>query len=204
MASPRLLALGDIHGCLRALTTLALHVPFRPADTLVALGDYVNRGSNSAGVLDWFIAWNKQNHLVPLLGNHDWMMLQRRAVDSEVPDAHWTFLESDCRPWYESERHLFVHAGVDPALPMTEQDEQTLLWNKLEDRGPHVSGKRVICGHTSQRSGKPLDLGHTVCIDTRVYADGWLTCLDVATNAFWQANEQGATRSGTLAGGFAC
>ena len=51
---------------------------------------------------------------------------------------------------------------------------------------PHVSGKRAIVGHSSQKSGEILDLGHLVCIDTYCYGGGWLTALDVDTDEVWQ------------------
>jgi hypothetical protein len=50
--------------------------------------------------------------------------------------------------------------------------------------------------HTPQKSGHPLNLGHAICIDTWVYGDGWLTCLDTASGRYWQANEGGRTRTG--------
>jgi serine/threonine protein phosphatase 1 len=56
----------------------------------------------------------------------------------------------------------------------------------------------MICGHAEQRSGLPLVLERAICIDTWIYGDGWLTCLDVSTGEFWQANELGQTRSGCL------
>ena len=52
----RHLAVGDIHGCFKALTTLAAFVPFRADDVLITLGDYVDRGPDSYAVLDWLIA----------------------------------------------------------------------------------------------------------------------------------------------------
>ena len=55
----RYLAVGDIHGCFHALTTLAAYVPFRPDDLIITLGDYVNRGPNSFAVVDWLIARHK-------------------------------------------------------------------------------------------------------------------------------------------------
>jgi serine/threonine protein phosphatase 1 len=58
----------------------------------------------------------------------------------------------------------------------------------------------MVCGHTAQKSGLPRDHGHAVCIDTWVYGKGWLTCLDVATGEFWQANQRGQTRAGRLGG----
>ena len=58
----------------------------------------------------------------------------------------------------------------------------------------------MICGHTRQLSGLPRNLGATVCIDTGVYdRQGWLTCLDVATGRYWQANQQGRRRTAFLA-----
>jgi serine/threonine protein phosphatase 1 len=57
----------------------------------------------------------------------------------------------------------------------------------------------MVCGHTRQKSGRPLNLGTTVCIDTGIYEpDGWLTCLDVRTGRFWQANQLGTKRTGWL------
>jgi serine/threonine protein phosphatase 1 len=53
----------------------------------------------------------------------------------------------------------------------------------------------MVCGHTSQKSGVPLNVGHAVCIDTRVYGKGWLTCLDVTSGKVWQANQAGSVRT---------
>jgi hypothetical protein len=53
----------------------------------------------------------------------------------------------------------------------------------------------MICGHTAQKSGRPLNLAHAVCIDTFVYGDGWLTCLNVTTGQIWQANQRRQTRA---------
>jgi len=59
---------------------------------------------------------------------------------------------------------------------------------------PHCSGKIMVCGHTSQKSGVPLNLGHAICIDTWAYGKGWLTCLDVISGRVWQANQAGQQR----------
>jgi serine/threonine protein phosphatase 1 len=60
--------------------------------------------------------------------------------------------------------------------------------------GPHESGKTVIVGHTSQKSGEILDLGHLVCIDTYCHGGSWLTALEVTTGQVWQANRNGELR----------
>lgn len=221
----RTLAIGDIHGCLRSLDALLAAVKPRPDDLLVTLGDYVDRGPDSRGVLDRLIAMQAHGRLLPLLGNHDLMMLHARewgeagpvwlacggqqtllsygstnprATDLHlVPQSHWDFLEKACVNWYETDSHLFVHASVYPDLPMRDQPDAVLLWEKLSGPVAHFSGKVVVCGHTRQISGIPVSWGTTVCIDTGAYVPGgWLTCLDVNEGCYWQSNEKGELRAG--------
>jgi serine/threonine protein phosphatase 1 len=160
---------------------------------------------------------SKQCHLVPLLGNHDQMLLDVRSgkypiywlldiggtttLDSygpgrdldRIPDEHYEFLEG-CLDCHETDGHIFVHANYLPDLPMAEQPVGMLRWESLRDMtpGPHESGKTVIVGHTSQKKGEILDLGHLVCIDTYCYGGGWLTAFDVGTGEVWQADREGA------------
>ena len=117
---------------------------------------------------------------------------------ADIPDAHWHFLKSGTRGWYETPTHFFVHANAYPDYPLAEQPDYMLFWESLNDPSPHQSGKIMVCGHTPQKSGEPLNLGHTVCIDTGACKGGWLTCLDVGSGKFWQANQQGETRSDGL------
>jgi serine/threonine protein phosphatase 1 len=56
----------------------------------------------------------------------------------------------------------------------------------------------MICGHTTQKSGLPRNWGHAICIDTWVYGEGWLTCLDIQSGRLWQANKKGECRTGWL------
>lgn len=221
----RYLAIGDIHGYADVLRRLLDLV--RPAadDEIITLGDYVDRGPNSRGVLDLLIAFNKTGQLTALRGNHDFMMVEsKRSRDylsgwlscggretlrsygsslmegslNDVPEEHWEFLEEVCVDWHEIDTHFFVHAQANPFLPLDDQPLYLLHWEPLYDIAPHESGKIMICGHTKQRSGWPLNLGHAVCIDTWVYGNGWLTCMDVKTGKLWQANRQGEVREGWL------
>jgi serine/threonine protein phosphatase 1 len=222
----RILAIGDIHGSLTALDTLLKVVAPQPDDLIVTLGDYVDRGPDSRGVLDRLLALHATGRLIPLRGNHDELMLgARRGTEgrmwlgvggratlasygiavpevssfSTIPESHWHFLEHDCRDYYETETHFFVHANVYPDVPLAEQPTYILYWEKLFDPTPHVSGKIMVCGHTKQLSGVPLHFGHTICIDTGAYEpSGWLTCLDVRSERVWQANQKGESRDGWL------
>jgi serine/threonine protein phosphatase 1 len=63
---------------------------------------------------------------------------------------------------------------------------------------PHISGKRVICGHTPQPDGRIGLYQWGQCLDTDCCRGAWLTCLDVASGEYWQANEGGGTRGGNL------
>ena len=80
---------------------------------------------------------------------------------------------------------------------MDEQSVAMLRWESLKSftPGPHESGKRVIAGHSSQKSGEILDLGHLVCIDTFCYGGGWLTALEARTGEVWQADREGRMKT---------
>jgi serine/threonine protein phosphatase 1 len=221
---PRTIAIGDVHGCLKALEALIHAIEPRADDRIVMLGDYVDRGPDSRGVLDLLIGLRSKCRLVTILGNHDQMMLDAlkgghpydwfgcgglEALDSYgpgrnmalVPRKHVEFLES-CVPFHETETHIFVHANFYDDIPMSEQCDAMLRWESLGwlTPGPHQSGKRAILGHTSQISGEILDLGHLVCIDTFCYGGGWLTALEVFTEEVWQADREGRFRASGASG----
>src|SRR5262249_47793301 len=71
----RTIAIGDIHGCPDALAALLDAVAPGREDTVVTLGDYIDRGPDSRRVLDRLIALAGRCRLVPLLGNHEEALL---------------------------------------------------------------------------------------------------------------------------------
>ncbi len=218
---PRLLAIGDIHGCRGALDTLLGLVRPGTEDEVITLGDYIDRGPDSRGVIERLIALRQETQLISLRGNHEMMMQAVRAntgqatfewlinggdttLDSypaksldDIPAAHWKFID-ELLPHHETEHFLFGHANLDPFLPLTEQPGYLLFWEHLTREVIHISGKTFVCGHTPQRSGVPLQFPRTVCIDTAACRGGWLTCLDVLSGHCWQANESGETRESWL------
>lgn len=111
-----------------------------------------------------------------------------------IPPAHWEFFEN-CKDRFETGGWIFVHGQADPHLTLAEQSTRQLHWARFSiSQKPHISGKKVICGHTPQADGVPTDIGHTVCIDTYLYGGQWLTCMDVGNNRYFQANTLGETR----------
>jgi len=214
----RMIAIGDIHGCADALNALLEVVDPGGEDLVVTLGDYVDRGPNTRGVISQLLELGSRCQLIPLIGNHEAMMLD--AIRSNHPSSlefwlvnggeetlasygdpkdgipvdHLEFMMS-CRRYHETDTHLFVHANYDPESPLDQQTDQTLLWQHLSSiPAPHVSGKIVVVGHTPQLTGEVLDMGHMVCIDTFCFGSGWLTALDVASGEFWQVDKQGNVR----------
>lgn len=171
---------------------------------------------------------NRGGKLVALLGNHEQMMLWSRfdsvsqkswmssfvggdatlasyggnawrsARIVDVPDEHWDFIVNHTMRYHETETHIFVHASVAPEVAMSEQTDEILFWERFKDLAPHCSGKPVICGHTAQHDGLPKVAPHGVCIDTWAHGGGWLTCLNVQTGDYGQANQQGQFRTGRL------
>ena len=220
----RTLAIGDIHGCNTALAQLLLQVQPTSKDQLIFVGDYIDRGPGSRQVVDSLLELKRTCSPVFLRGNHEIMILDARgdplkanlwhsyggfealiSYRSElgqnwveaIPEAHWAFLEATVR-FYENPGHIFVHACLDPYLAMKDQPDWLLFWEFFDRIHPHNSGKRVICGHSAQPSGLIKNLGFAVCIDTGPAVGGWLTCLDVNSGQYWQANETGNTREGRL------
>ena len=222
----RVLAIGDIHGCLYQLDDLLGWVGPAADDTVITLGDYVDRGHDTRGVLDRLIELKKHiPRLICLRGNHEILMLNARSGGREdrkmwlsvggvqtlgsygrspglsgtledVPAEHWRFLEYNLLGYYETDTHIFVHAGVLCGFEIDEQPESSLYWEFLGDAMRHQSGKLVVCGHTSQKSGEVKVIPGAVCIDTYAHGGGWLTCLDANTGRYWQVNPLGRRREG--------
>ncbi len=214
----RTVAIGDVHGARRALETLLAAVDPRPDDLVVTVGDYVDRGPDSAGVIRCLLDLATRCHLLPIRGNHDQMMLDARRDEYELAlwlrcggDAtlasyggglesvhadHWRFLAETCVDSVETAKVIYVHGGVVPELRVDKVQPVVLQWQRFPPDRPHVSGKLVVCGHTVQRDHRPRLVRGSLGIDTDADRGGWLTAVDVDSGRYWQANEAGETRGG--------
>jgi serine/threonine protein phosphatase 1 len=214
---PRTIAIGDVHGCSQALRALIAAIQPATEDTLVFLGDYVDRGPDTRGVLDFLLELEQQCQVVPLLGNHEIMLLECnenpllieswltvggaatvKSYDGQlanIPPEHWDFIRR-CQEYYETSTHFFVHANYAASMRLDSQHDYLRYWEHLHVNmpPPHQNGKTAIVGHTAQKSGEVLDLGHVICLDTNCYGGGWLTAMDVESGQLWQADRHGHLR----------
>jgi serine/threonine protein phosphatase 1 len=209
----RTIAIGDIHGCSKALDGLIEAIKPQASDRLIFLGDYVDRGPDSRGVIERLLSLRKRCEMICLLGNHEiifrsvlaglpaetWLGLGgQQTLQSyggslkAVPAEHLAFLYQ-LLPYFETEKNLFVHANYDPNLPISQQTEQKLYWEHLGDTppAPHISGKHVFLGHTPQASFEIGYFGHLTCIDTYCFGGGRLSAVDVESGEVWQASQDG-------------
>ena len=208
-----LYAIGDIHGSLESLERLMDKIsPDLERDRLLFVGDYIDRGLQSRGVVDYIIRLKNlapPGQIICLKGNHEAMFLnylQGRDIElflfngglatlRDYWGANWEELEElvlpldhrrffeELRLYYETPDYLFVHGGVRPGVPLADQGEDDLLWI----RGDFITsmqdfGKKVIFGHTPFR--QPLLMPNKIGIDTGAAYGNKLTCLKLPREEF--------------------
>jgi len=197
----KIFAIGDIHGCLDKLKTLLGRIQLDwDKDMMVFLGDYVDRGPDSQGVIELLLDMKKKHadRLVFLKGNHEWMFMQflkgnehdfflqnggRETLESysvekgviDIPQSHLDFLDH-LELYFETDDYIFVHAGLRSNISITEQSPDDLIWIRSHFlKSSYDWGKRVIFGHTA--FSLPLIEVNKVGIDTGAVYGGRLTCL---------------------------
>ncbi|RNF38846.1 metallophosphoesterase [Planococcus salinus] len=173
----RTLAISDIHGELGLFEELLEKAEYDTAkDQLILLGDYVDRGPNSKGVLERVVELKKRGAIV-LRGNHDQMMLDAaneepgakrnwarngalstlKSYDSSIKDmtfpsaaVFWEHVDfiNEMGYYHETDDTIFVHAGVQPGVPVQETDPSVLIWIREEFHTAYSGEKTVVFGHT--------------------------------------------------------
>jgi len=203
----RLLAIGDIHGCLDQLDALMLQVEPTAEDQVIFLGDYVDRGPASCGVIDYLIELGQTlPSTIFLRGNHDQMFADYldgheptmflmngglKTLSSyqdngqwPIPSAHRDFLQA-LHNVYEMAEYIFVHAGLRPGISLAQQEAWDLLWIRREFVTSNYDwGKVVVYGHTPLE--EPLVTETRRGLDTGCVYGRKLTCCDVRTGQIWQ------------------
>ena len=199
----RLFIIGDIHGCLDILKRLIDKIPWRPGkDRLIFIGDYIDRGEDPKGVVDFILSLKDgYKNIDCLLGNHEAMLLDylkgrnrdiylfnggtttlasyraaRKSSDEPlIPEEHILFF-NELKPYIEVENYYIVHAGLRPGKLVENQSLEDMIWIRYEfiDSG-YDFGKKVIFGHTPFK--EPFVMPTKIGIDTGAVYGNKLTCL---------------------------
>ncbi len=192
-----LFVIGDVHGCFHTFNALLRQ--WRPAtERLVQVGDLVDRGTDSPGVVE--LARQLQQHdpenAVFLMGNHDWGMARHLGPNGPFQEwlewggqgtvhqyrshhlawmrPHAAWLAARPSIW-ENDHLLISHAGfADTPLPFDPDNPDGVLWR----RGPLLPlSKLQVVGHTPTDDGHPRfdSASHALYIDTGAYRNQALT-----------------------------
>ena len=182
----RVYAVGDVHGRADLLEKIFASIDAdlnsRPAEATIEvfLGDYIDRGPDSAGVVDTVMRLQSRltERVIALRGNHEAVALE--VIDGEADEELWlreggtatlrsygvaraSDLPREHVAWmrslplhYDDGQRFFVHAGIDPDKPLHAQSDNDLIWIRepfLSDARDH--GRLIVHGHTPQPSGMP-------------------------------------------------
>jgi Calcineurin-like phosphoesterase len=199
--SPLTFAVGDVHGCLdklqRLLAACDIHAGARPA-RYVFLGDYIDRGPQSRGVVELLIQRQagRPGTIVCLRGNHEQMAIDAHASDRAVPlwlanngastlrnyggpisPEHLAWLSA--LPFcHDDGLRFFVHAGIDLAVPLAEQEPEVMLWMRepfLSECDEVDCGRFIVHGHTPLPTGTPDLRRRRLNLDTAAVMGGPLS-----------------------------
>jgi serine/threonine protein phosphatase 1 len=186
----------------------------RETDLLVFIGDYIDRGPDSKGVVDYVLqCQEKLCTTVYLMGNHEQMFLdylagknietflynggmetlasygltgRRKISDDDLPPGHAAFFQ-ELLHYYETDDFIFVHAGLRPGVSLSEQRFADFLWIRYDFiRSDYNFEKTVIFGHTPLSRTAPFYGKKKIGIDTGAVYGGTLTCLELPEMRVYQ------------------
>lgn len=166
---PKYIAITDIHGELKKLENLLGKINASPDDIFVFMGDYIDRGPDSKGVVDRVIKQSESNNCIYLIGSHEYAMMHSKTdeyyqylFDNYGGDAtsrsyggfenimkiHGDFFRN-LKFYYLTDKYLFVHAGINPDKTLDKQNETDMVYI----RGKFIYSKhnlpqKIIFGHT--------------------------------------------------------
>jgi serine/threonine protein phosphatase 1 len=203
----KIFVIGDIHGCLDMLKRLLEKIPWNPSrDRLIFLGDYIDRGEDSKGVIDFLIDLTKASpHVECLMGNHESLFLDyieggedevtflfngrmstlnsyRKNGEMDIPEDHLAFIKS-LKIMIELDEYYIVHAGLKPGIALEKQSTRDRLWIR-EDFvfSDYNFGKKIIFGHTPFTL--PFVMHNKIGLDTGAVFGNKLSCVELPDMKF--------------------
>ena len=165
----RYIAITDIHGELGKLESLLSKIYFKPDDTLVFMGDYIDRGPDSKGVVNKIIELGNLYNCIYLIGSHEYALLHCQSDDyyqflfdnyggpatvrsygcfNNIFKIHGNFYKN-LKFYYLTDKYLFVHAGINPRYPLNNQNEVDMVYIRDDFiYKKHDLPQKIIFGHT--------------------------------------------------------
>lgn len=214
----RRIIIGDVHGHYDGLMILLEAIAPDVNDQVYFLGDLIDRGPQSAQVVNFV----QQSSYQCLLGNHEQMLLNvltgrsnneqmqeawlynggyatiNSYKEATIPDKHLEWMLN--LPTYLDLGDIWLaHAGVDPRIELEKQTAEQLCWVRAEFHSipqPYFPDKLIVVGHSitftlpGVTPGKIAQGQGWLDIDTGAYhpKSGWLTGLDITNNLVYQVN----------------
>jgi len=181
----RYIAITDIHGELKKLESVLSKIEFQPDDIFVFLGDYIDRGPDSKGVVDRVIAQSKTHNCIYLMGSHEYALLHAKSDEyynylfwnyggpetvksyggkfENILNIHGDFFRN-LQFYHLTDKYLFVHAGINPKYDLDNQIETDFVYIRSAFyNSKHNLKQKIIFGHTEFDS--PLIQEDKICID---------------------------------------
>ena len=173
-------AISDIHGCIETFKALIAKIKLTPKDELFILGDYIDRGPDSKGVIDYIWQLQEEGFSVKcLLGNHEAMLLEQVKVENpfykgnqevresfgvghirDIPKQYLNWMKY-LHLYFEVNEYILVHAGLNFKSNFPLQQLQEMIWIRkwYEDINYDWLGDRIVIhGHTPIRKNKLLEI----------------------------------------------
>jgi len=187
-------AITDIHGCLKTFKALLAKIELKPTDELYLLGDYIDRGPNSKGVIDHIWKLQKNGYSVNCLkGNHEaicyeqatnpdsrynWLpqggkeCLQSFGASSaqNIPQSYLNWM-NELQHYFEVDNYILVHAGFKFDMPNPFDEEHSMLWARYwygKINWQWLGNRIIIHGHT------PTDLDNILLLQKKVAENQYL------------------------------
>ena len=205
--------IGDLHGCRDMLEQMLSMIPWdTEKDDLIFVGDYIDRGNDSKGVIDILIELIESSSKVQcLMGNHESLFLEyflgrdqsafllnggvatlgsyRINGKIHVPPEHLAFIQS-LKTLIELDDYYIVHAGLMPYVQIGRQSIKDKLWIREEFIfSDYDFGKKVIFGHTPFPS--PYVAANKIGLDTGAVYGNKLTCIELPDEKFYYVGAKG-------------
>ncbi|MGA2409512.1 MAG: metallophosphoesterase family protein [Candidatus Binataceae bacterium] len=217
-ASGRLFAVGDIHGCVDELAAMLRSIAPARGDTVVFVGDYVDRGPSANDVIELLLdAENSEAELVFLKGNHEDMMLSFLGLPGHygesflfnggaqtlesygIGEAELDETENRIPPAhvaflkrlgtsYYRPPYFFVHAGIAPLRQLEEQSVEDMLWIRQEFIFHPHQTGATVVFGHTPMRAVMVDLPYKLGIDTGLVYGGKLTCLEFTEGVCYQVS----------------